>query len=52
VIAEGIETSEQADAVRGIGIDLAQGYLYARPMTPAALEAHPYLAKAGSLVDV
>jgi diguanylate cyclase (GGDEF)-like protein/PAS domain S-box-containing protein len=44
VIAEGVETDEQADVLGGIGIDLAQGYLYARPMAPAALESHPYLA--------
>ncbi len=46
VIAEGVETSEQAGMLGGIGIDLAQGYFYARPMTPEALESHPYLAHA------
>jgi diguanylate cyclase (GGDEF)-like protein len=44
VIAEGVETAEQADVLRAIGINLAQGYHYARPMTPGALEGHPYLA--------
>ncbi|MEA2422237.1 MAG: hypothetical protein QOF55_1336 [Thermoleophilaceae bacterium] len=44
VIAEGVETAEQADMLDAIGIDLAQGYFYARPMTSAALESHPYLA--------
>jgi EAL domain-containing protein (putative c-di-GMP-specific phosphodiesterase class I) len=45
VIAEGIETSEQAEMLEAIGITLAQGYLFARPMTPAALESHEYLAQ-------
>jgi EAL domain-containing protein (putative c-di-GMP-specific phosphodiesterase class I) len=44
VIAEGVETAEQADMLAGIGVDLAQGYLYARPMTAEALEGHRYLA--------
>ena len=32
VIAEGVETKEQADFLRSIGCDCVQGYLYARPM--------------------
>jgi EAL domain-containing protein (putative c-di-GMP-specific phosphodiesterase class I) len=32
----------------GLGVDLVQGYFYARPMTAAALERHPYLAYAPS----
>ena len=35
VIAEGIETVEQAAAVMGLGIDLGQGWLYGRPALPA-----------------
>ena len=31
VIAEGIETQEQADALRSLGCALGQGYYYARP---------------------
>lgn len=31
VLAEGIETAEEADACREIGFDLAQGYFYGRP---------------------
>jgi diguanylate cyclase (GGDEF)-like protein/PAS domain S-box-containing protein len=31
-IAEGVETSEQADLLKGMGCDYAQGYLLARPL--------------------
>ncbi|MBS3941456.1 MAG: EAL domain-containing protein [Actinobacteria bacterium] len=32
VVAEGIETQEQFDALRGFGCDIAQGYLVSRPL--------------------
>ncbi|MFN7142438.1 MAG: EAL domain-containing protein [Myxococcota bacterium] len=31
VIAEGVETASERDTLRGLGCDLLQGYLYARP---------------------
>jgi EAL domain-containing protein (putative c-di-GMP-specific phosphodiesterase class I) len=32
VIAEGIETCEERDALLDLGVELMQGYLFARPM--------------------
>ncbi len=32
IVAEGVETSEQADVLSGIGCQLAQGYFYSRPL--------------------
>ncbi|RUO70207.1 putative bifunctional diguanylate cyclase/phosphodiesterase [Pseudidiomarina salinarum] len=39
VVAEGIETKEQADVIRDLGCDMAQGYYFARPMPHADLAA-------------
>ncbi len=36
VVAEGVETPEQATQLRLMGCGLAQGYLYSRPLSPAA----------------
>jgi diguanylate cyclase (GGDEF)-like protein/PAS domain S-box-containing protein len=38
VVAEGIETPEQADALRELGCDIGQGYLYAKPLPADAME--------------
>lgn len=38
VICEGVETENQADYLRGIRCDMAQGYLYAKPMPMAQFE--------------
>ncbi|XWX87548.1 EAL domain-containing protein [Dechloromonas sp. ARDL1] len=32
IVAEGVETEEQAGFLRGLGCKVAQGFLYARPM--------------------
>jgi EAL domain-containing protein (putative c-di-GMP-specific phosphodiesterase class I) len=38
IVAEGVETQAQADFLKAIGCDAAQGYLFARPV-PAAVAA-------------
>jgi EAL domain-containing protein (putative c-di-GMP-specific phosphodiesterase class I) len=37
VVAEGIETDEQAEAITELGCDVGQGFLFARPVTPDRL---------------
>jgi EAL domain-containing protein (putative c-di-GMP-specific phosphodiesterase class I) len=38
VVAEGVETGEQAEALRSLGCELGQGYLYARPLPAEGIE--------------
>ena len=48
VLAEGVETREQADFLRSLGCNEAQGYLYAKPMPLD--ELLPWLDAAGGRV--
>jgi EAL domain-containing protein (putative c-di-GMP-specific phosphodiesterase class I) len=50
-VAEGIETTEQADALRQLNCQLAQGYLFSRPVPPEAIDdllSMPGAAAAGA----
>ncbi len=38
VVGEGVETEEQAEALSALGCQLAQGFLFAPPVAPAAIE--------------
>ena len=38
VVAEGVETMDQATILRDLGCDILQGYAFARPMPAAAFE--------------
>ena len=40
-VAEGLETPQQLAALRAIGCDFAQGYLFGRPQPARALGARP-----------
>ncbi len=41
VTAEGVETSEQFERLKTLGVNFAQGYLLGRPMPMAELESQP-----------
>lgn len=49
VVAEGIETHAEFDALQGIGVQLGQGFLFARPSFPAPGFRWPPSARSGLL---
>jgi EAL domain-containing protein (putative c-di-GMP-specific phosphodiesterase class I)/CheY-like chemotaxis protein len=50
LVAEGVETEEEAGALRRLGIELAQGYLFGRP-TPIGVDVHDMVRPAASMQD-
>ncbi|WP_027855862.1 bifunctional diguanylate cyclase/phosphodiesterase [Marinobacterium jannaschii] len=40
IVAEGVETEQQAVYLRRAGVDYLQGYLYSKPLQPLLLEAY------------
>lgn len=51
VIAEGIETTEQAEQLMELGVQLGQGYLLGRPAWPEDLLLRPAVARPDSRVS-
>ena len=47
VIAEGIETAEEADALRALGVRYGQGYLFGPPAGPVREPGHGGPGRAG-----
>jgi diguanylate cyclase (GGDEF)-like protein len=55
VVGEGVETQHQLDTLVALGCDRVQGFLLARPMSPAAVEAivaKQVSAESGAVPDV
>jgi predicted signal transduction protein with EAL and GGDEF domain len=48
VVAEGVETIEQMTLLRSLGCEFAQGYLFSRPLDPAAVERTLMASQANS----
>ena len=47
-VAEGIETSEQLEKLRSIGVDFAQGYFLSRPLDATAMETYLHQFQVGT----
>ncbi|HWM22929.1 MAG TPA: EAL domain-containing protein [Ilumatobacteraceae bacterium] len=49
VVAEGVETQDQREAVCALGCDCSQGFFYGRPVTASAIAAQLDVSPAGPL---
>ena len=49
VVAEGVETEDQLNALRAIGCDMVQGYYFSKPVPPAEFEK--FLVQHKALID-
>ena len=50
IVAEGVETQEQASYLRDRGVQMLQGYLYSRPL-PVATFCQDYLIESGREIE-
>lgn len=51
VLAEGVEDNETVEVLRGLGCDEVQGYVYAKPLEPEALEDWYHARQEGRAVN-
>jgi EAL domain-containing protein (putative c-di-GMP-specific phosphodiesterase class I) len=49
VLAEGIETAPELSALRGLGVEYAQGFLLGRPVSPPLEEMFATVGADGTL---
>ena len=49
IVAEGVETVEQAETVRRLGVDVIQGYFFSKPLSAEQYSISLRLAAAGNL---
>jgi EAL domain-containing protein (putative c-di-GMP-specific phosphodiesterase class I) len=52
VVAEGVETVAALDAVRALGIELVQGYLFTRPLPAQDIRYYHLLRNSGATLPL
>jgi EAL domain-containing protein (putative c-di-GMP-specific phosphodiesterase class I) len=50
IIAEGVETREEAKTLRDLGCDMAQGYYFAKPM--AEMDVTKFVNEKGRKIEI